>query len=332
MQVARIQAETFGTRATCTALGLAPATFYRRRQRAGAPPRPSARQPPRKLSLAEEERLLATVNHPRFQDQALPSIYAILLDEGQYLGSLRTLYRVLARHQQVRERRAVRPAVVYQKPELLATGPNQLWSWDITKLKGPKPWIFYDLYVVLDVFSRYVVGWTLSETESGEQAGALLERCYAQQACAPGDLTVHSDRGRAMRSKCLADLLGELGVARSFSRPHVSNDNPYSEAQFKTLKYHPTFPARFGSLEDARSYLRAFFQWYNTEHRHSGLALMTPQTVHMGQATQVWEQRRDTLQQAFRQHPERFVKGLPVPRRVPDQVWINPPQPNTTKS
>jgi putative transposase len=325
MQLALTHAPEQDVRATCAALGVAPATFYRR-QRAGAPTRPTARQSPRKLHPAEEAVILATLNSARFQDQAVPEVHATLLDEGRYLCSPRTMYRVLARHQQVQERRRVHQAQHYQKPELLATGPNQLWSGDITKLKGPKPWIFYDLYVVLDVFSRYVVGWTLSETESGEQARALLERCHAQQGILAGTLTVHSDRGRAMRSKCLADLLGELQVLRSFSRPHVSNDNPYSEAQFKTLKYQPTFPERFGSLEDARSYLRRFFQWYNTEHRHTGLAMMTPLAVHTGQAHAIWERRQQTLQQAFQHHPERFVKGVPVPRKVPDAVWINPPQ------
>jgi putative transposase len=319
-------APSYGVHETCDAMGLSTATFYRRRQRAAAPPRPAARVPPRKLTSAEEQKVLDALNSQRFMDQAVPEVYATLLDEGSYLCSPRTMYRILNRHQLVQERRHERQHPVYQKPELLATGPNQVWSWDITKIKGPKPWIFYNLYVVLDVFSRYVVGWTLCDHESGEQARVLLEGCYKRECVGPGQLKVHSDRGKAMRSKCLADLLADLQVSRSFSRPHVSNDNPYSESQFKTLKYHSTFPERFGSIEDARSYLRAFFQWYNTQHRHSGLALMTPEVVHSKQDQQVWMRRKQILTQAYQQHPERFVKGHPEPQNVPDQVWINPPK------
>jgi transposase InsO family protein len=212
------------------------------------------------------------------------------------------------------------------KPELLATAPNQLWSWDITKLKGPRPWVFYHLYVVLDVFSRYIVGWTISDHESGEQARALLGECYETQKLKEGELTVHSDRGKAMRSKTLADLLAQLQVRRSFNRPHVSNDNPYSEAQFKTLKYHHTFPERFGSIEDARSYVRMFIQWYNSVHRHSGLAMMTPEAVHFGKDREILNVPKETLEKAYQAHPERFVKGIPEPEPLPNEVWINKPE------
>jgi len=271
--------------------------------------------------------ILEILNSDRFMDQAVPTVYSTLLDEEEYMCSSRTMYRILERQKQVRQRRHDREHPVYQKPELLATGPNQVWSWDITKIKGPQPWIFYNLYVVIDVFSRYVVAWAISEYESGEQARALIDAACTRQGIGPNHLTVHSDRGKAMRSRTLADLLGELGVERSFSRPHVSNDNPYSESQFKTLKYHPSYPERFGSIEDVGSHMRAFFKWYNTEHRHSGIAMMTPEVVHTGRSEQVWNSRKKTLQRAYQKHPERFVKGNPEPRKVPEEVWINQPNP-----
>ena len=324
MHIAREAAAEYGVAETCRTLGLSRATYYRQMNKpdeGGG----SARWSPRRLSEEEERQVLEVLNSERFRDQAVPEAYTVLLDEGRYVCSPRTMYRILERQGQVRERRHEREHPAYQKPELLATGPNQVWSWDITKIKGPKAWIFYNLYVVIDVFSRYVVAWTISEHESGEQARALIEAACERQGVGWEHLTVHSDRGKAMRSKLLADLLGELGVRRSFTRPHVSNDNPYSESQFKTLKYHPSFPERFGSIEDARSYLRAFFQWYNTKHRHSGIAMMTPEAVHTGHCQQVWKQRKETLATAYQRHPERFVKGEPAPREVPDQVWINQP-------
>lgn len=324
MKLVDQHAGEYGVNQACALLGVSRASYYRRKQRAQVPSAPN-RRPPRKLTGEEEATVLETLNSDRFMDQAVPSVYITLLDEGTYLCSPRTMYRILERQDQVRQRRHDREHPVYQKPELLATGPNQVWSWDITKIKGPKPWIFYNLYVVIDVFSRYVVAWSISEYESGEQARALIEAACSRQGIGPDHLTVHSDRGKAMRSKTLADLLGELGVQRSFTRPHVSNDNPYSESQFKTLKYHPSYPERFGSIEDAGSYLRAFLKWYNTEHRHSGIAMMTPEVVHTGRSEQVWNRRKKTLQKAYQTHPERFVKGDPEPRKVPDEVWINKP-------
>ena len=325
MDIAEQHIPAMGVAPVCRALGISRATYYRHKKR---PTRSMVdrRHPPRKMSPHEEQSILSALNSERFMDRGVPSVYATLLDEGTYLCSPRTMYRILHRHHQVLERRHQRAHPVYQKPELLATGPNQVWSWDITKIKGPKPWIFYQLYVVIDVFSRYVVAWTLSEYESGEQAKVLIEEACQRQQIEGHGLTVHSDRGKAMRSKNLADLLGEMGIRRSFSRPHVSNDNPYSESQFKTLKYHPAYPERFGSLEDARSYLRAFFKWYNTAHRHSGLAMMTPEMVHTGQHEQVLKHRENVLSKAFQRNPERFVKGPPSPKGVPNEVWINKPK------
>lgn len=325
MIVAEETARDYGVRPTCTALGLSRATFYRRRLRAAGPPRPAARKPPRKLTEQEEQRILDTLNSDRFGDQAVPEVYATLLDENTYLCSPRTMYRILKRHDQVRERRAQRRHPVYRKPELLATGPNQLWSWDITKVKGPAPWIFYHLYVMIDVYSRYVVGWVLSEHETGEQAEALIQTCFERQGVGPDRLTVHSDRGKSMRAKGVLDLLTELKIHRSYSRPHVSDDNPYSEAQFKTLKYHSTYPERFGSPEDGRSYFSGLLSWYNTQHRHSGIAFLTPEDVHQGRAEAKRQHRDHVLASAHAAHPERFVKGQPKARAVPREVWINKP-------
>lgn len=314
-------------KAACEALGVSRATYYRwRKRKAEPPPPPAPRTSHRRLSEDEEQDVISELNSERFCDSAVPEVQATLLDEGKYVCSVRTMYRVLKRREEVRERRDQRVHPSYTKPELLATRPNELWSWDITRIKGPKSWIFFHLYVVLDVFSRYVVGWMVSETESGEEAEALVGHCCEQQAIGRDEVTLHSDRGKAMRSKRFIDLLIDLGVARSYSRPHVSNDNPYSEAPFKTLKYHWTFPKRFGSLEDARQYLREFFRWYNDEHRHSGLAMMTPADVHAGRAHERWSKRKQTLLAAYKRHPERFVRGEPSPRHLPEEVWINKPK------
>lgn len=326
MQIVEQMAPKFTVKATCGALGVSRATYYRHLARKKHPPAsPPPRISHRRLSVQEEDEIIEQLNRERFVNHAVPEAHAMLLDEGIYLCSVRTMYRVLKRRQQPRSQRQERVHPPYMKPELLATRPNELWSWDITRIKGPKPWIFYHLYVVLDVFSRYVVGWMLSETESGEEAKILLSHCCEQQIVKRNSITLHSDRGKAMRSKRLVDLLVDLGVARSYSRPHVSNDNPYSESQFKTLKYHRTFPQRFGSPEDTRQYMRVFFSWYNDQHRHSGLAMMTPADVHSGQASLRWIARKQTLLAAFERHPERFVRGKPSPQKVPDKIWINKP-------
>jgi len=242
-----------------------------------------------------------------------------------YLCHWRTMYRVLAKHDEVRERRDQRRHPAYAKPELLATGPNQLWSWDITKLRGPRKWCHYYLYVILDVYSRCVVGWMIAGREDAALAEQLIAETCAKQGIEPGQLTVHADRGSSMRSKAVAQLLADLGVTKTHTRPYTATDNPYSEAQFKTMKYRPDYPGRFGCLPDARQWARWFFDWYNHEHRHSALGLMTPATVHYGQAEAVYEQRQQVLQAAYQAHPERFVHGQPTPPELPTAVWINPP-------
>ena len=316
-------APRLGVRPLCAALGVSPATYYRQRRPAAArPPRP---RPARALAPAETQRVLDTLHAPRFVDLAPAQVYATLLDEGTYLCSERTMYRVLAARDEVRERRAQRRHPVYAAPELLATAPNQLWSWDITKLKGPATWTYYHLYVVLDVFSRYVVGWLVAPRESAVLAERLIATACERQRIPPGQLTVHADRGAAMTSKPVALLLADLGVTRTHSRPHVSNDNPYSEAQFKTLKYRPDFPGRFGALEDARAHCTQFFRWYNTDHRHSALGLLTPHDVHYGLADTRRAARAAVLAAAYAATPERFVRRPPTPPALPTAAWINPP-------
>ena len=269
---------------------------------------------------------MAVLHEPRFVDRAPAQVYTQLLDEGRYVCSERTLYRILEAHQEVRERRDQLRHPVYHKPELLATAPNQVWSWDITKLLGPVKWTYYYyLYVLLDIFSRYVTGWLLATQERAALATQLIEETCRRQGIASGQLTTHTDRGSSMTSKPVALLLADLGITKSLSRPHTSNDNPFSEAHFKTLKYQPGFPERFGSLQDGRGYCRTFFGWYNTEHRHSGIGMMTPEAVHYGRAPGILAARQRTLDQAFARHPERFVRNPPSPRDVPQEVWINPP-------
>ena len=321
MKVVHRNRERFTVTELCKTVGISRSTWYRSLKPKGL----DRRRPPRKLAEEERTVVLNILNSETFQDEAVPSVYSKLLDDGKYLCSQRTMYRILKAEKQVRQRRHDRKHPVYTKPELLATRPNQVWSWDITKIKGPKSWIFYDLYVVIDIFSRCIVSWCITEYESGEQARVLIGSACARQGIKRQQLTVHSDRGRAMRSKCLANLYGELGVQSSFNRPHVSNDNPYSESHFKTLKYRPDYPERFGCIEDARSHMQTFFQWYNTEHRHSGIAMVTPIEVHNGQADEVCRKRQVVLAAAHKAHPERFVKGVPKLRAVPKEVWINKP-------
>jgi len=312
-----------GVAPTCAALGVARSTFYRQQA-----PRPEPRPrpvPPRALAPAERQAVLEVLHEPRFVDLSPAEIYATLLDEGQYVCSERTFYRILSAHTEVRERRDQRRHPHYAAPELLATRPNELWSWDITKLLGPAKWTSFSLYVLLDVFSRYVVGWLLARRESAALAEKLIAESCERQEIVPGQLTVHADRGAPMTSKTVALLLADLGATKSHSRPHVSNDNPFSESQFKTLKYRPEFPERFGSLEDARAFCSDFFRWYNTEHHHVGLGLFTPHDVHYGLAEAKRRQRALVLAEAFAKNPERFPRGLPQPRPLPTAVWINPP-------
>jgi putative transposase len=320
-----------GVRQACDALGLARSAWYRSQTPVLPKPPGSDEQTrpctnaPRALHTAERQLVLDQLNSERFADMAVPQVHAVLLDEGCYLCSQRTMYRILDGAKQLRERRDQLRHPVYSKPELLASAPNQLWSWDITKLKGRAKWNHYHLYVILDVYSRYVVGWMVAERESAALARELIDQTIAKQGIQAGQLTLHADRGSSMKSKDVALLLADLGVTKTHSRPHVSNDNPYSEAGFKTLKYCPEFPERFGSIEHARDFCRSFFDWYNHEHRHSGIAMMRPSDVHTGRVEAIVEQRAAVMEAACRQHPERFVRGAPAQQRRPQPAWINPP-------
>jgi putative transposase len=318
-----------GIAPTCKALGLPRATYYRRRRPLrGRPPR---RPSPRALRGEERAAVLAVLHEPRFVDLAPAEVYATLLDEGQYLCSERTMYRLLAAHQELRERRNQLRHPRYTAPELLARRPNELWSWDITKLLGPAKWTYFYLYVMLDVFSRYVVGWMVAHRESATLAERFIRETCVRQRIGRDHLTIHADRGPAMTSKPVALLLADLGITKTHARPHVSNDNPFSEAQFKTLKYRPAFPERFGSIQDARAHCHVFFPWYNTEHRHSGLGLLTPHDVHSGGADLRVAARATVLATAYAAHPERFPGGLPQPPARPVEVWINRPKTEATE-
>ena len=324
-------APVIGVRAACEAVGAAQASWYRRHRTSPSPARPAPvprrdRLQPRALSAAEEKAILTELHSDRFADVSPTEVWAILLDEGRYLGSISTFYRLLRRAGQTRERRrqATHPAMA--KPELAATTPNAVWSWDITKLRGPAKWTYYYLYVILDIYSRHVVGWMVASRESGPLAEALIKQTCAKQGISREQLTLHADRGSSMTSKPVAFLLADLGVTQSHSRPHVSNDNPFSEAQFKTLKYRPDFPVQFASIEAARAHCQRFFAWYNDEHRHTGLGLHAPADVHYGTAAAVREKRAGVLNTAFAAHPERFVRKPPRPPALPTGSWINPPR------
>lgn len=316
-----------GARAACRSLDIPRPTYYRRLRATKAEEVPAARPAPvRALSMAERQEVLGILHADRFVDRAPTEVYATLLDEGKYLCSVRTMYRILDANGEVRERRDQARHPQYKAPELMATAPNQVWSWDITKILGPAKWVYFYLYVILDIFSRYVVGWMIAHRESAELAKRLIAETCEKQTVTPGRLTIHADRGSSMKSKPVALLLADLGVTKTHSRPHVSDDNPYSEAQFKTLKYHPGFPDRFGSIEDARAFCQEFFSWYNREHRHSGIGLLTPESIHYGKADEATARRQLILAAAFEKHPERFVRGLPKPPEPPDAVWINKPK------
>ena len=325
MQSAEELGERIGVQAACAALIVPRSSLYR--ARAKRPERTSPKISSRALSQAERIKVRQELNSERFQDRSPREVYATLMDEDQYLCSWRSMYRILAENDEVRERRNQLSHPRYVRPELLATNPNQLWSWDITKLLGPSKWTYYYLYVILDVFSRYVVGWMIAERESAALAEELIAETCARQGIEPDQLTIHADRGSSMTSKSVAFLLADLGVTKTHSRPHVSNDNPYSEAQFKTLKYRPDYPSRFGCLLDARTWANTFFTWYNHEHHHTGLALLIPADVHFHRAQAVIQKRQLILQAAYHKTPERFVKGPPVPPQLPCAVWINPPTP-----
>ena len=345
MNAAAELASIVGIRPACEALNVPRASFYRLRPLLGPVPwsgsdcrdgveaETQPKPPPaRALSASERETVLACLHEERFQDRSPAAVFATLLDEGVYHCSQRTIYRLLEQQGETRERRDQLTHPAYKKPELLATAPNQLWSWDITKLLGPAKWTYYYLYVVMDVFSRYVVGWMVAPRESAELARRLIEDACSKQRIVKGQLTVHADRGSSMTSKPVAFLLADLGVTKTHSRPHVSNDNPYSESQFRTMKYRPEFPDRFGAIQDSRAFCQTFFPWYNDEHRHSGLGLLTPAMVHYNQAPLVLAQRQEVLNAAFLAHPERFVRCPPKPLPLPKEVWINKPQDSENKS
>ena len=313
------------TKRACWLLGRSRATHHRRHLAPvlGPPaPRPT---PPNALTEAERQRVLTVLRSPEYCDLAPAQVWAKLLDDGIYLCSISTMYRLLAIAGENRERRRQRTHPAKKKPELCATKPNEGWSWDITKLRGPQRGVYYELFVIIDIYSRYVVAWTVSERETGELAEAFIADALAIQGIERDQLWLHADRGTSMTSKPVAQLLVDLGVARSHSRPHVSNDNPYSESQFKTLKYCPTFPDRFGSIQDARNFCTAFFAYYNHEHRHSGIGLHTPASVHYGTANEIREQRAVALDAAYAAHPNRFRHRPPEPPKLPTVAWINEP-------
>lgn len=335
MRAASELSEDVGRKPACEALQVPRATFYRQRDRSrylrsDVGPRIT---PPLSLSQTERQNVIDTLHSERFQDKAPYEVYATLLDEGQYHCSIRTMYRILkSEHGDVKERRRGHQRNQYAKPELLATAPNQVWSWDITKLKGPVKWTYFYLYVIIDIFSRYVVGWTVAHTEQKALATRLIEESCIKQHIAPGQLTIHADRGASMKSKVVAQLLADLGITKTHSRPHVSNDNPYSESQFKTLKYCPAFPDRFGSIQDSRAFCQDFFPWYNKEHRHCGIGLMTPESVHYEFATSLYEYRKTVLRDAFDKNPSRFKGRIPQPPELPKAAWINPPSSVTMRA
>jgi putative transposase len=326
MDAVHLLAPTVGIESACEVLGVARASFYRQPAFGPALPLPLRPTPARALSMQERETVRDVLNSTRFQDCAPAAIQATLLDEGQYLCSTRTMYRVLSEDGASRERRDQLTHPAYQKPELLATAPNQLWSWDITKLRGSAKWTYFYLYVILDVFSRYVVGWMVAPREGAGLASKLIEETCQKQIILPGQLTIHADRGSSMRSKPVAFLLADLSITKTHSRPYTSNDNPYSESQFRTMKYRPEFPDRFGCIQDSRSFCQPFFAWYNDDHRHSGIGMMTPAMVHYGQAPVIRDKRQTVLDAAYLAHPERFVRRPPAPLQLPKEVWINKPQ------
>ena len=316
-------APVVGVAAACAALAVPRSTYYRHQVVGCAKPRP---KPSRALGTIEEQRVLDVANSERFVDVAPAEIVNTLFEEQIYLCSTRTMYRILAKSGEVRERRDQLRHPDYKKPELMATGPNQVWTWDITKLLRFEKWSYFYLYVILDLFSRYVVGWLIADHENATHAKRLIRETCKKEHIEDGQLTIHSDRGAPMTSKTMAQMLSDLVITKSHSRPQVSNDNPFSESQFKTMKYQPDFPNRFGPMHEARAHFTDFFRWYNHEHRHSGIAYLTPADVHLGRAPQVMAQRQQVMDAAYALHPERFVRGAPRAAQLAPAVWINPPR------
>lgn len=314
-----------GVAPACAALGVSRATYYRMRRPFVGPRRPRPR-PARALSAPQTAEVLTTLNDDRFVDKPPRQVWAELLDEGTHYCSVRTMYRILKSVDQICDRRHQRSHRTYVRPELVAEAPNHVWAWDITKLPGPKPGQYFSLYVVLDIYSRYVVGWTVARAESKTVARAFLADAFERQAIAPGQLVCHSDRGAPMTAKSTALLYSDLGITASYSRPRVSNDNPHAEAIFKTVKYRPEMPARFFTLEEARAFFTELFDWYNERHYHTGIALLTPSDVHHGRAEAIVAARQRVLDAAYKAHPERFVRHAPRHAQPAPAVWINPPE------
>jgi putative transposase len=321
-------AAVVGVRAACAAVERPRGSHYRQHRKSPPPPRPEllAAGQPRALSEVERKEVLRVLHAPEHVDEAPATVYAKLLDQGVYLASTSTMYRILRAEDEVHERRRQATHPPAARPELLASGPNAVWSWDITKLLGPAKWTWFYLYVIIDIYSRYVPGWMLARAERAQLAERLLADTITKQQVSRDQLTIHADRGTSMASKPVAFLLADLGVTKSHSRPHCSNDNPYSESQFKTLKHRPEFPDRFGCLEDAHAFCTRFFRWYNQEHRHSGIGFHTPADVHHGRAELVQAQRAAVLDAAYAAHPERFVRKPPTPPQLPTAAWINKPE------
>ena len=327
MKAAQNLSDHVGIKAACEGLQVPRATFYRRMKPKDTPVKPDHKaSPPLALNSDERQGVVDILHSERFVDKAPHQIYATLLDEGEYHCSIRTMYRILSsEHGCVTERRKQVQRPRYNKPELLATRQNQVWSWDITKLKGPAKWNYFHLYVIIDIYSRYVVGRMVAHSEQTALAKTLIQESCLKQTIQKGQLTIHADRGPSMKSKGVAFLLADLGITKTHNRPHVSNDNPYSESQFKTLKYCPEFPKRFGSIQDARQFCQGFFNWYNREHRHTGIALLTPEQVHYGLADEVQNTRTQVLQSAYKRYPNRFKGKIPKIPQLPEAVWINKP-------
>ncbi len=318
-------APAVGVATACRALGVSRASVYRHQTPRVPSAPPPRRPPPRTLTAREQTDVLETLHQERFVDRAPATVYAILLEEGRYLCSIRTMYRVLKAAGEVHERRRQRTHPHREPPRLVATGPNQIWTWDITRLPGAGKWASYPLYVVLDLFSRYVVGWMVASRETAALARRLINSACQKQGVQPGQLTLHQDRGAPMTAKTFSQLLIDLDILASYSRPRVADDNPFSESHFKTVKYAPAYPGRFLKPEEAQDYFQTFFPWYNTQHRHSGLGLLTPEAVHYGRAEDLQTTRQCVLDEAYRVYPERFANGPPQAPKIPTEVWINQP-------
>jgi len=327
---------TIGVKKACRQLAVPRSWYYRRQKESKSEAKKENGGPQRRvkhqLTQAEGEQVRDILNSERFMDKSPRQVYATLLDEGKYHCHWRTMYRVLAAYGEVRERRKQSQHPPRPKPELVARGINEIWSWDITWLPTLVKGRYFYLYVIIDMYSRYVVGWHLATVESAELAEQFIAQACARQGIEKEQLTLHADRGAPMRSKTVTALLQDLGVKKSHSRPRTSNDNAYSEAQFKTLKYRPDYPGEFVDMEDARQWVRAFMRWYNQEHYHSGLSLLTPKVVHEGHSKQVCAQRQKVLDTAYQAHPERFKNGRPESKREPAEVWLNPPAASGTDS